>query len=145
VNLSKFQVVDDEAGLIGSIDVKLRLHARHDDAKSGPYSRLKVRIRFVKRRRFGSRAFERKIGHRDVLKGMIAAQLIVGAGVGHAQIEAFEARGTLEMESDADGAAGRVGGAGGRSAGKIEFDGPVFKVRVGENNDGFSLRLWNCR
>jgi hypothetical protein len=46
--LSKFEIVDNEAGLIGSVDVKFRQRARHDDAKSGPYTRLKIRIGFVR-------------------------------------------------------------------------------------------------
>ena len=140
-NASEFQVVDEKAGLGGSVDVEPGLHTRHDDAKAGPYSGLEVRIGFVERRRFGSRAFKRKIRHGDVLQGVIAALLIVRASVGHAQVEAFEPRGALEVESDADRTAGRVGSAGGRRTRKIELDGPVFKIRVGEDDEGFSLRL----
>src|SRR5690242_17121595 len=79
-NPSKFQIVDDEAGLLGSVDVKLCLDARHDDANPGPYPWLNIGIGFVKRRRLGSGAFEWIIGHGDVLKGMVAPHLIDGAG-----------------------------------------------------------------
>src|SRR5262245_37580560 len=84
-NLSEFQIVYNEARLTSALDVELRLHARDDDAKPGPYANLKIGIGFVERRRLGARAFEREIGHGDVLKCVIAAGLIIGASVGHTQ------------------------------------------------------------
>ena len=71
-NLSEFQIVYSKAGLTGTVDVELRLHARDDDAKLGPHAHLKIGIGFVERRRLGARAFEREIGHGDVLNGVIA-------------------------------------------------------------------------
>ncbi|MFN8540490.1 MAG: hypothetical protein U0232_23805 [Thermomicrobiales bacterium] len=57
------------------------------------------------------------VGHGDVLGGVVAAQLVVGAAVGGAEEEAFVARAAgLDAEGEADEAAREAEGVGAGTA-----------------------------
>src|SRR5580704_467954 len=135
VGFTEFEVVDDQNGLGRSVDVEPGGGAGNDDLHFGPGAGIKIDVGLVDAWIFLAKAMPGIVGGGDVLGRVVAAELVLAAGVGGAEVEVFAlAVLVLNAEGEADESA-RVGrSAGARAAGDFEFDGSVFEV--GASDDG---------
>src|SRR3990172_670400 len=72
---AQFQVVDDEAGLLCTIDIQLCAHSGYDDFDLRPFSGNEINIGFINAGVFFPEPEPRIIGMRTILCCMIATQL----------------------------------------------------------------------
>src|SRR5262245_30602560 len=133
-----FEIVHDQRGLLGAMDEEARLGAVDDDAHARPRARLEIDVALVFLRRLLARLGEVEVGKRAVLRGVVAAHLIVGAPVGRPKIDVLEAI-VLQAEGDADESSRRRTGAGSRKSGNLGLDRAVLKLGALEHRVRFSV------
>src|SRR5207249_2855296 len=97
---ASLKVVDYQGWLFGTIDKQPRSVTLHFNADLCPLARYQVRIGLVLLWKFFTQAVPGEYRKRDVLDGVIAADLIVGPTIGRPQIETFESR---NVRSDSEG------------------------------------------
>src|SRR5216684_2993580 len=85
--IAEFQVIHNQTGLSGPVDVEAGLRAFDRDAIAGPDARLEVHVAFVLLGRLLAGLRKAKFRVRAVLRGMIAADLIIGPAVGRTQVD----------------------------------------------------------
>jgi len=84
-----FEIIDDQAGLRSVVNVEPGLVPAHLDLHLGPLARNEVHVRLVLAGSLLAEPEPLPAGEGDVLDRVIAAQLVVGTGVGGPEVEAF--------------------------------------------------------
>jgi hypothetical protein len=108
------------------------------DAVARPHPRLEVHVALVLFWRLLARDREAEIGVRAVLRGVVAADLVVGAAVGRPQVDVLELA-VLKTEGDANKAACAAGGAAGGTPGQFHRDCAIVKDSVLHDRVGFTV------
>src|SRR5687768_11928403 len=123
------EVIHDERRLRGAVDVKLCRPTRDRDLHFRPGTGLDVGVRLVHAGMRLPQLVPRVFRMRDVLRRVIATELIVGAAIRGPEIEALVSRTvSLYMERNADEAA-RIGrGVCAWRAGKVDLDRAVREL-----------------
>src|SRR5262249_14708674 len=116
------EIVHDEGRLLGSVNVEPRRRAGEDDPDAGPDTWLEVDVGLVDTGLLLPEPEPREVGVGDVLRGVIAAELVVGASVRGPEIEALEPPVRLDVERDAHEAARSLQRAGLRASRQLGFD-----------------------
>lgn len=134
----ELEIVDDEAGLRGAVDVEAGFGAGDLDADTSPDAGLEIDIALVLFGGLFAEAVEVEAGVSAVLGGVVAADLIVGASVGGAEVDVFV--GVVgEAKGETDEAAGRGRGGGTGLTGELDLDGAVFEDDAVENGVAFAV------
>src|SRR5207247_5651170 len=81
---------------------------------------------------------EAKSWVRAILRGMIAADLVIGAAVGRTQVDVFELA-VLKTEGDSNKAARAAGGAGGGTPRQFRVDRAIVKGGVFHDRVRFTI------
>src|SRR6185503_5666564 len=110
--ITELEIVHNQTGLCGAMDIQTGCGPFDRDAVAGPDARFEVHVALVFFRGLLARDREAEVRVRAVLRGMIAAHLVIGAAVGRPQIDVLELI-VLKTEGDANEAAR----GGGRAAG----------------------------
>src|SRR5579863_6835275 len=95
---AKLKVVHDQSRLVATVDVESRLGVGNNNSYAAPGSALQIDVGFVDSGVFLAQPIPRIVGRRNVLRGVIAPKLIVGAPVGGADVEALVMR-TLRLHA----------------------------------------------
>src|SRR4051794_1350299 len=130
------KVVHDQSRLLDAVHKQPRLLAGYFDANSGPLAWYEVCVALVLFRELLAQAVPRKVGERDVLNGVIAADLVVGSTVGRPEIETLEPG---YVRRDAECNPDKASGAFERSrrwlAGYIGFDCSIPETGIRDDRD----------
>ena len=130
------EVVDDEVGLGGVVDVEFGGVAADFDFDVGPFAGDEVDVGFVHLGELFAEGGPVEAGDGDVLDGVVALDLIGGAAVVGAEVEGVVGlAGGADAEGEAGEAAGGFGGGGEAVAGEVEFDGAVGEGGVFEDGE----------
>src|SRR5689334_11204355 len=89
--IAQFEVVDDQARLVGSVDVEARFGSIDDDLVTGPDAGLEIHIGLVFLGRFLAEAGKIVVRAGTVLSGVVAADLVGSAAVGGAEVNVLVA------------------------------------------------------
>src|SRR5579864_5774240 len=142
VGFTELEVVDNQRGLGGAVDVEPGGGAGNDDLHFGPGAGIQIDVGLVDAGIFFAKAMPGIVGGGDVLGRVVAAELVVAAGVGGAEVEVFTlAIFVLNAEGKADESAGVGGSTGARAAGDLEFDGAVFEIRAAEDGEHIAVSV----
>lgn len=126
--LAVLQVIYDQGGLPGIVDVESGAGAVHFDFHFGPFGGDEVHVGFVLHGELPAETVPGPVGRGDVLRAVIAALLVIGAAIGGAQVEAFESGcAGLQAKGNADEAAGAFERSGRRLSGEVEFDHAILE------------------
>src|SRR5260370_41455902 len=110
--ITEFEIIHNQTGLAGAVDIQAGLCPFDRDAVAGPDSRLEVHVTLILFRCLLASVREAKIWVRTILRRMIATDLVIGAAVGRTQVDVLELA-VLKTESDSNKAARATGGGGG--------------------------------
>src|SRR5215471_10889017 len=99
------------------------------DAIAGPDTRLEIDVTFVLLRPLAPHFGESEFRMRAVLRGVIAANLVIGAAVRGAQVDVFVLV-ALQPEGDANETACAFTGAAGGPSCQLHFDLSIVKNRA---------------
>src|SRR5260370_22114265 len=88
--ITKFEIIYNQTGLAGAVDIQAGLRPFDRDAVAGPDARLKVHVTLILSRCLLAGVREAKIWVRAILRGMIAAEFVIGAAGGRAQGDVLE-------------------------------------------------------
>jgi CSLREA domain-containing protein len=98
----ELEIIYDQAGLLGSVNIEPRFAVLHLDLVPGPTPRLQIHVRLILLGRLQTRASEVKIRIRTVLGGIIPPDLIVCSTVSGPEVNVLVAPICLYPKSDAN-------------------------------------------
>src|SRR5712692_854425 len=110
--ITQFEIIHNQTGLAGAVDIQAGLRAFDRDAVAGPDTRLEVYVTLVFLRRLLAGHREAEFRVRAVLRGMIAADLIIGSAGGGTQVDVLVLA-VLKTEGDSNETARVRGPRGG--------------------------------
>jgi hypothetical protein len=134
----QLEVVDNEAGLRGPMDVKAGGAPVDDDFVAGPDAGFEIDVGFVLFGRFLAQAGEAVAGVGAVLGGVVAADLIVGTAVSGAQVDILISI-TAEAKGDAYESASATSRIGAGLTGEVEFNRSIEEFGVLDDGVGFTV------
>src|SRR3979411_2763463 len=88
--ITEFEIIHNQTGLAGAVDIQAGLRHVDRDAVAGPDARLEVHVTLILFRGLLAGVREAKIWVRAILRGMIASDLFIGAAVGRTQVDVLE-------------------------------------------------------
>src|SRR5262249_2758747 len=133
---AELQVVDDQGRLLGAVDVEPRARTAYLDSYLRPLTGNEVDVALVLLGRLLSQAVPGKVREGDVLRRVIAAELVVRAPVGRPKVEPPERReARRHVERQAYEAARRLRSPGAGTARALEVDRTVGELAPLDHNE----------
>src|SRR5260370_10618859 len=108
--IAEFEIIHNQTGLAAAVDIQAGLCPFDSDAVAGPDARLEVHVTLILFWCLLAGVREAEIWIRTILRGMIAADLVIGAAVGRTQVDVLELA-VPKTEGDSNKAARGAGGA----------------------------------